>query len=180
MTKNTRRSGNKINLSAKTARKVRAAIARANMPPLPVDGHKIRLQKLAKARKAAQQAGAVQDHEATAKGPDEGIALREFGKPSRAGRSTTYVIVVFEGEKFSQFVAENEIVMSTILADSFTASLAKFTNEEQKKAKSISFAQQSVPDRCEQQMHRTEASKDPSFSSVRVSRDVRIIIHATV
>lgn len=105
MTKNTRRSGNKINLSAKTARKVRAAIARANMPPLPVDGHKIRLQKLAKARKAAQQAGAVQDHEATAKGPDEGIALREFGKPSRAGRSTTYLIVVFEGEKFSRIVA---------------------------------------------------------------------------
>lgn len=70
--------------------------------------------------------------------------------------------------------------MSTILADSITASLAKFTNEEQKKAKSISFAQQSVPDRCEQQIQRTEASKDPGFSSARVSRNVRIIIHATV
>lgn len=69
--------------------------------------------------------------------------------------------------------------MTTILADSFTAALAKLTNEEQKQAKLTAFDLQTDPDRPSLQMHRIEMSKDPNFWSVRVSRDIRIIIHKT-
>ncbi|MBB6182390.1 3'-5' exonuclease [Pseudorhizobium flavum] len=67
--------------------------------------------------------------------------------------------------------------MPTILADSFTASLAKLTNDEQKQAKLTAFDLQTDPNRPGLQMHRIDASKDPNFWSVRVNRDIRIIIH---
>lgn len=69
--------------------------------------------------------------------------------------------------------------MTTILAASFTASLARLTNDEQKQAKLTAFDLQTDPDRPGLQMHRIEASKDPNFWSVRVNRDLRIIIHKT-
>lgn len=69
--------------------------------------------------------------------------------------------------------------MATILADSFTASLAKLTNDEQKQAKLAAFDLQTDPDRPGLQFHRIDASKDPNFWSVRVNRDLRIIIHKT-
>lgn len=69
--------------------------------------------------------------------------------------------------------------MTTILADSFTASLAKLTNDEQKQVKLTAFDLQTDPNRPGLQMHRIDASKDPNFWSVRVSRDIRIIIHKT-
>lgn len=67
--------------------------------------------------------------------------------------------------------------MTTILADSFTASLAKLTNEEQKQVKLTAFDLQTDPNRPGLQMHRIDVSKDPNFWSVRVNRDIRIIIH---
>jgi superfamily I DNA/RNA helicase/plasmid maintenance system killer protein len=67
----------------------------------------------------------------------------------------------------------------TILADSFTASLAKLSNDEQKQAKLTAFDLQTDPNRPGLQMHRIDASKDPNFWSVRVNRDVRIIVHKT-
>lgn len=69
--------------------------------------------------------------------------------------------------------------MTTILADSFTASLAKLSNDEQKQVKLTAFDLQTDPDRPGLQMHRIDASKDPNFWSVRVNRDIRIIIHKT-
>lgn len=69
--------------------------------------------------------------------------------------------------------------MPTILADSFTASLAKLSNDEQKQAKLTAYDLQTDPNRPGLQMHRIDASKDPNFWSVRVSRDVRIIVHKT-
>ncbi|MDR9759414.1 3'-5' exonuclease [Rhizobium redzepovicii] len=69
--------------------------------------------------------------------------------------------------------------MTTILADSFTASLAKLGNDEQKQVKLTAFDLQTDPDRPGLQMHRIDASKDPNFWSVRVNRDIRIIIHKT-
>ncbi|ALV29101.1 3'-5' exonuclease [Pannonibacter phragmitetus] len=69
--------------------------------------------------------------------------------------------------------------MTTILADSFTASLARLTNDEQKQVKVAVFDLQTNPDRPGLQMHRIDASKDPNFWSVRVNRDIRIIIHRT-
>lgn len=69
--------------------------------------------------------------------------------------------------------------MHTILADSFTASLTKLTNDEQKQVKLTAFDLQTDPDRPGLQMHRIDASKDPNFWSVRVNRDIRIIVHKT-
>lgn len=69
--------------------------------------------------------------------------------------------------------------MTTILADSFTAALAKLDNSEQKQAKLTAFDLQTNPDRPGLQFHRIDKSKDPNFWSVRVSRDLRIIVHKT-
>lgn len=69
--------------------------------------------------------------------------------------------------------------MPTILADSFTAALGKLNNDEQKQVKLTVFDLQTDPNRPGLQMHRIDASKDPNFWSVRVSRDIRIIIHKT-
>lgn len=69
--------------------------------------------------------------------------------------------------------------MPTILADSFTASLAKLANDEQKQAKLTAFDLQTNPNQPGLQFHRIDKSKDPNFWSVRVNRDVRIIVHKT-
>ncbi|CUX29235.1 MULTISPECIES: 3'-5' exonuclease [Rhizobium/Agrobacterium group] len=69
--------------------------------------------------------------------------------------------------------------MPTILADSFTTSLTKLTNDEQKQVKLTAFDLQTDPNRPGLQFHRIDASKDPNFWSVRVNRDLRIIIHKT-
>jgi hypothetical protein len=66
-----------------------------------------------------------------------------------------------------------------ILADTFTASLAKLSGQEQKQAKLTAFDLQTEPDRPGLQFHRIDKSKDPNFWSVRVSRDIRIIVHKT-
>lgn len=63
------------------------------------------------------------------------------------------------------------------IADTFTASLAKLTNEEQKAAKTTAFDLQVDPAGPGMQFHRVDASKDPHFWSVRVSRDIRLIVH---
>lgn len=67
--------------------------------------------------------------------------------------------------------------MTTILADSFTAALAKLANDEQKQAKLTAFDLQANPDQPGLQFHRIDKSKDPNFWSVRASRDIRIIVH---
>jgi hypothetical protein len=69
--------------------------------------------------------------------------------------------------------------MPTILANSFTASLAKLANDEQKQVKLTAFDLQTNPDQPGLQFHRIDKSKDPNFWSVRVSRDIRIIVHKT-
>jgi superfamily I DNA/RNA helicase len=69
--------------------------------------------------------------------------------------------------------------MPTILADTFTASLARLTNDEQKQVKLTAFDLQTDPERPGLKMHRIEASRDPNFWSVRVNADIRIIIHKT-
>ena len=69
--------------------------------------------------------------------------------------------------------------MPTILADSFTAALAKLANDEQKQAKLTVYDLQTNPDHPGLKFHRIDASRDPNFWSVRVSRDIRIIVHKT-
>ncbi|ESR27068.1 3'-5' exonuclease [Lutibaculum baratangense] len=67
--------------------------------------------------------------------------------------------------------------MPTILADTFTSSLGKLSNAEQKQAKLSAFDLQADPSRPGLQMHRVDKSRDPNFWSLRVSRDLRIIVH---
>ncbi len=67
--------------------------------------------------------------------------------------------------------------MPFIIATTFTDSLAKLTGDEQKAAKTTVFDLQTNPSQPGLSFHRVDNSKDPDFWSVRVSRDVRIIVH---
>jgi hypothetical protein len=63
------------------------------------------------------------------------------------------------------------------IADTFTDSLARLTGDEQKAAKTTAFDLQLNPATPGMNMHRIEKSKGKNFWSVRVSDDVRLIIH---
>lgn len=65
------------------------------------------------------------------------------------------------------------------IADSFTSALARLTRDEQKAVKTSVFDLQTNATGQGLQLHRIDASKDPNFWSVRVNRDIRIIIHKT-
>ena len=65
------------------------------------------------------------------------------------------------------------------LADSFTKALSKLTNEEQKAVKLTVFDLQQAPSNPGFKFHRIDQSKDPNFWSVRVNRDIRLVIHKT-
>ena len=63
------------------------------------------------------------------------------------------------------------------IADTFTASLARLTNEQQKAAKTTAFDLQLNPSQPGHSLHRVTGAKDPDFWSVRVNLDFRIIVH---
>jgi superfamily I DNA/RNA helicase len=65
------------------------------------------------------------------------------------------------------------------IVDTFTDSLARLTGEEQKAVKTAAFDLQLNPAHPGLQLHRLEKSQDPNFLSVRVTRDVRLIVHRT-
>jgi mRNA-degrading endonuclease RelE of RelBE toxin-antitoxin system len=65
------------------------------------------------------------------------------------------------------------------IADTFTDSLAKLTGDEQKSVKTTAFDLQLNPTNPGMQFHRLDKARDKSFWSVRVSRDIRIIVHKT-
>jgi superfamily I DNA/RNA helicase len=65
------------------------------------------------------------------------------------------------------------------IADTFTDSLARLTGEEQKAAKTAAFDMQLNPAHPSLQFHKLDKAKDPNFCSIRVSRDLRIIVHRT-
>jgi mRNA-degrading endonuclease RelE of RelBE toxin-antitoxin system len=65
------------------------------------------------------------------------------------------------------------------IADTFTDSLAKLTGEEQKAVKTAAFDLQLNPSQPSLQFHKLAKAKDPHFWSIRVSRDVRLIVHKT-
>src|SRR5690348_15412486 len=65
------------------------------------------------------------------------------------------------------------------IADTFTDSLARLTGEEQKAVKTAAFDLQMNPANPALQFHRLDRAKDPNFWSIRVSRDLRIIVHRT-
>ena len=63
------------------------------------------------------------------------------------------------------------------IADTFTTSLARLTGDEQKAAKTTAFDLQVDPTGKGMSFHRLDKAKDPNFWSVRVSRDIRLIVH---
>jgi hypothetical protein len=69
--------------------------------------------------------------------------------------------------------------MDFLIADTFTDSLARLMVDEQKAAKTTAFDLQVNPAHPSLQFHKLDKAKDPRFASVRVSRDIRLIVHKT-
>ena len=65
------------------------------------------------------------------------------------------------------------------IADTFTDSLANLTGDEQKAVKTTAFDLQINPANPGMQFHKLDKAKDKNFWSVRVSRDIRLIVHKT-
>lgn len=63
------------------------------------------------------------------------------------------------------------------IADSFTEALKRLTPDERDAAKVTAFDLQSDPSGPGMQFHRVKDAKDPNFWSVRVNRDLRLIVH---
>lgn len=69
--------------------------------------------------------------------------------------------------------------MNFRIADTFTDSLSKLTNDEQKAVKTTAFDLQMNPASPGMKFHKLEKAKDKRFWSVRVSSDLRLILHKT-
>lgn len=69
--------------------------------------------------------------------------------------------------------------MNFRIADTFTDSLAKLTNEEQKAVKTTAFDLQVNSANPGMQFHKLARAKDKNFWSVRVNSDLRLIVHKT-
>jgi hypothetical protein len=66
-----------------------------------------------------------------------------------------------------------------LIADTFTDSLGRLTGDEQKAAKTTAFDLQLNPANPGMSFHRLSNTKDKNFWSVRVSADIRLIVHKT-
>ena len=69
--------------------------------------------------------------------------------------------------------------MNFRIADTFTDSLAKLTGEEQKAAKTTAFDLQMNSASPGMSFHKLDKARDKNFWSVRVSSDIRLIVHKT-
>jgi mRNA-degrading endonuclease RelE of RelBE toxin-antitoxin system len=65
------------------------------------------------------------------------------------------------------------------IADTFTESLSRLTADEQKAVKTAAFDLQLNPAHPGLQFHKLDKAKDHNFWSVRVTLDIRIIVHRT-
>lgn len=65
------------------------------------------------------------------------------------------------------------------IADTFTDSLSKLTGDEQKQIKTTAFDLQLNPANPGMSFHKLDKAKDTNFWSIRVSRDIRLIVHKT-
>jgi mRNA-degrading endonuclease RelE of RelBE toxin-antitoxin system len=66
-----------------------------------------------------------------------------------------------------------------LISDTFTDSLARLTGDEQKAVKTTAIDLQMDPSGAGMSFHKLDRAKDKNFWSVRVSRDIRLIIHKT-
>ncbi len=69
--------------------------------------------------------------------------------------------------------------MEVRIADTFTASLARLTADEQKQTKTTAFDLQINPESPGLRLHRIEKIKDKNFWSARISKELRLILHRT-
>lgn len=69
--------------------------------------------------------------------------------------------------------------VSVLIADTFSASLARLTAAEQKAAKTTAFDLQMDASAPGLSFHKLDRAKDPNFWSVRVNADIRLIVHRT-
>lgn len=67
--------------------------------------------------------------------------------------------------------------MNFRIADTFSTSLAKLTAQEQKAVKTTAFDLQMDASHPGLQFHRIDRARDPGFWTVRVNRDLRIVVH---
>jgi len=67
--------------------------------------------------------------------------------------------------------------MNFRIADTFTASLTRLTGDEQKASKTTAFDLQMQPAGGGMSFHKLDRAKDKNFWSVRVSSDLRLIVH---
>jgi len=65
------------------------------------------------------------------------------------------------------------------IADTFTDSLARLTSDEQKAVKTTAFDLQMNPVNSGMSLHKLDKAKDKNFWSVRVTADIRLIVHKT-
>jgi superfamily I DNA/RNA helicase/mRNA-degrading endonuclease RelE of RelBE toxin-antitoxin system len=65
------------------------------------------------------------------------------------------------------------------IADTFTSSLARLSGDEQKAVKTTAFDLQLNPANPSMSFHRLDRAKDKSFWSIRVNKDLRLIVHRT-
>ncbi len=65
------------------------------------------------------------------------------------------------------------------IADTFTDGLGRLTGDEQKAAKMAAFDLQLNPAHPSLQLHKLDRAKDPNFWSIRVTRDLHLIVHRT-
>jgi mRNA-degrading endonuclease RelE of RelBE toxin-antitoxin system len=66
-----------------------------------------------------------------------------------------------------------------LIADTFTESLKRLTGDEQKAVKTTAFDLQINPAHPSLSFHRIDQARDKNFWSVRVSQDIRLIVHKT-
>ena len=69
--------------------------------------------------------------------------------------------------------------MNFLIADTFTDSLARLTGDEQKAVKTTAFDLQLDPVNPGMSLHKLDQAKDKNFWSVRVTNDIRLIVHKT-
>lgn len=69
--------------------------------------------------------------------------------------------------------------MNFLIADTFTDSLTKLTSDEQKAVKTTAFDLQLNPANPGMSFHKLDKARDKNFWSVRVSSDIRLIVHKT-
>lgn len=69
--------------------------------------------------------------------------------------------------------------MITLIASTFVDALTRLPTQEQKAAKLTAIELQLDPTGRGLSMHRVEQSRDPNFWTVRVNRDIRLVLHRT-